>query len=393
MRAFLPRLIVAALLAVALHACAPTPEPNRILLSPADFTELPGWTADAQQDALPALARSCAVLSRRIDDAPVGAGGIGGTVADWRAPCAALDSAPADAEAARRLIESRFRPWRVTDGAGYADGLFTGYYEAELHGARTPSARYRVPILMRPADLVTVDLGRFAPDLAGRRIAGRVVKGALQPYLSRAAIERGALAGRKLEIAWVDDPADAFFLHIQGSGRIALDDGSVLHVGYAAANGHAYTPIGRELIARGVAAPEDMSMQTIRAWLEAHPGEAQALMDKNASYVFFRVLKGDGPLGAQGVALTPGRSLAVDSRLMPLGAPVWLDTTDPLTPTIPLRRLMVAQDTGGAIRGAVRGDVFWGYGPDATLRAGKMRQTGRWFLLLPRSVQPVRPSS
>jgi membrane-bound lytic murein transglycosylase A len=136
-----------------------------------------------------------------------------------------------------------------------------------------------------------------------------------------------------------------------------------------------------------------MSMQTIRAWLEGHPDEAQALMDKNASYVFFRVLKGDGPLGAQGVALTPGRSLAVDPRLMPLGAPVWLDTTDPLAPSTPLRRLMVAQDTGGAIRGAVRGDVFWGYGPEAAERAGKMRQTGRYFLLLPRRVQPPQPSS
>lgn len=393
MRVLFPRLVVAMLLAAALHACAPTPQPNRLRLEPAGFGDLPGWTTDQQQQALPALARSCAALARRADDAPVGAGGIGGKVADWRGACAAIDPAPTGAAAARKLIEDRFRPWRVTDGAGYADGLFTGYYEAELHGARQPSARYRVPILMRPPDLVTVDLGRFAADLKGRRIAGRVQKGALQPYPSRAAIESGALAGRKLEIAWVDDAADAFFLHIQGSGRVVLDDGSVLQVGYAAANGHPYTPIGRELIARGVATPDQMSMQTIRAWLEAHPDEARALMDKNASYVFFRVLKGDGPIGAQGVALTPGRSLAVDPRLMPLGAPVWLDTTDPLAPAMKLRRLMVAQDTGGAIRGAVRGDVFWGYGAEATERAGKMRQTGRYYLLLPRGVQPPQPAS
>ena len=393
MRSLLQRLAVAALLAIALHACAPTPEPNKIRLSPADFGDLPGWSDGSQQDALPALKRSCAVLMRRADDAAVGPGAIGGMVKDWRAPCAAIDKSPTDAAAARRLIESQFRPWRVTDGAGYAEGLFTGYYEAELHGSRHRSARYRIPILMRPPDLVTVDLGKFAPDLAGKRIAGRVLKGALVPYPTRAAIESGALSGRKLEIAWVDDPADAFFLHIQGSGRIVLDDGSVLQVGYAAANGRPYTPIGRVLIADGAIAREDMSMQAIRAWIGAHPAQAQALMDKNASYVFFRVLKGGGPIGAEGVVLTPGRSLAIDRRLMPLGAPVWLDTTDPLAPDRKLRRLVVAQDTGGAIRGAVRGDFFWGYGPEATQRAGKMKQTGRYFLLLPRTVQPAQPVS
>jgi membrane-bound lytic murein transglycosylase A len=393
MRVLLQRLAVAVLLASSLHACAPTPEPNRIRLSAADFSNLPGWSDGAQQDALPALKRSCAALMRRADDASVGPGAIGGTVADWRAPCAAIEPPPADAAAARQAIERTFRPWRVTDGAGYADGLFTGYYEAELHGARQRSARYHVPILARPSDLVTVDLGKFAPDLAGKRIAGRVVKGTLQPYPTRAAIERGALAGRGLEIAWVDDPADAFFLHIQGSGRIVLDDGSVLRVGYAAANGRPYTPIGRVLIADGAVPRDKMSMQAIRAWIDSHPAKARALMDRNASYIFFHVLKGDGPLGAEGVALTPGRSLAVDTRLMPLGAPVWLDTTDPLDPKKALRRLMVAQDTGGAIRGAVRGDFFWGYGPDAAARAGKMKQTGRYFLLLPRTVQPMRPTS
>lgn len=393
MRALLQRLAVAALVAAALHACAPTPEPNRIRLSQADFSDLPGWSDGTQQAALPALKRSCAVLLRRAGDAAVGPGAVGGMVKDWRAPCAALAAAPDDAAAVRRVIEREFRPWRVTDGAGYTDGLFTGYYEAELHGSRHRSARYHIPILMRPPDLVTVDLGKFAPDLAGKRIAGRVVKGTLLPYPTRAAIERGALSGRKLEIAWVDNPVDAFFLHIQGSGRIVLNDGSVLQVGYAAANGRPYTPIGRVLIADGAIPRADMSMQAIRSWIDAHPARAQALMDKNASYVFFRVIRGDGPIGAEGVALTPGRSLAVDRRLMPLGAPVWLDTTYPRAPDRKLRRLMVAQDTGGAIRGAVRGDVFWGYGRQATLRAGKMQQTGRYFLLLPRTVRPESPMS
>ena len=393
-RASLRRLAPLAVLSATLYACAPAPQPERLRLAPAGFGDLAGWADDGPQAALPALARSCAVLAKRGDEAPVGPGAVGGRVADWRGVCAAIAAAPPgiDAAAARRLIETRFRPWAATDGAGYADGLFTGYYEPELNGARTRSARFNVPVLMRPKDLVTVDLGRFAPDLSGRRIAGRVAGGRLEPYAPRVAIEHGALAGHGLEIAWVDDPIDAFFLHIQGSGRIRLRDGTMLRVGYAAANGHGYTAIGRALIERGAIARENMSMQAIRAWLRAHPMEGRALMATNASYVFFRRLSGDGPVGAQGVALTPGRSLAVDTRLVPLGVPVWLDTTDPLDDR-PLRRLMVAQDTGGAIRGAVRGDVFWGFGAAAAERAGRMKQTGRWFILLPRAVQPAAPVS
>ncbi len=234
-----------------------------------------------------------------------------------------------------------------------------------------------------------MDLGDFRENLRGERIAGRVVDGRLKPMEDRAAISSGALRGRNLELVWVDDPVDAFFLHIQGSGRVVMDDGSVKRVGFDGQNGHPYVAVGRELIARGAMAREQVSMQSIRAWLKANPGEAQALMNANPSYVFFRPLGGEGPEGAQGVVLTPGRSLAVDRNFVPYGVPVWLDAEDPLDPAARVSRLMVAQDTGGAIRGPVRGDVFWGHGADAEERAGRMRSRGTYWLLLPRTVAPT----
>jgi membrane-bound lytic murein transglycosylase A len=194
-----------------------------------------------------------------------------------------------------------------------------------------------------------------------------------------------------LELVWVDDAVDAFFLHIQGSGRIILRDGSVLRIGFAGSNGHPYTAIGKLLVARGAIEREHVSMQSIRAWLGAHPAKARDIMAANARYIFFRVRPGAGPIGAHGAALTAGRSIAVDRRALPLGAPLWLDTSYPAAdsqmPGRPLRRLMVAQDTGAAITGAVRGDVFWGHGETAARRAGHMQQRGRYFLLLPKDVR------
>lgn len=337
------------------------------------------------------------------DDTALGPAGMARTARDWRAPCAALAEVPADDDAAARAaLERWFVPFAATNN-GNPDGLFTGYYEPELRGARARGGRYTVPLYGRPADLVTVDLGQFRDELKGQRIAGRVRGGALRPYPTRAEIEAGALRdvaredGAALELVWVDDAVDAFFLHVQGSGRIVLEDGSVIRVGYAAPNGHPYVAIGRELVARGVLAREQVSMQSIRAWLAANPDQAHALMNRNPSFVFFRQLPApaspaDGPLGSEGVPLTPGRSLAVDRNFLAMGLPVWLDAEDPLDPRRRVRRLLVAQDTGGAIRGPVRGDVFWGFGPDAAERAGRMRSAGRYWLLLPREAA-VRPAS
>ena len=369
------RVLVVALM-VLVAACAPEkPLPPQLVLEKISFAEVPGWRDDDLGAALPALRRSCPRLGE-----------------EWRAPCAALASAPdARTETARAFFERWFEPLRVTD-RGKSDGLVTGYYEPELRGSRMRGERFRVPLYRLPPDVVNVDLGQFRPSLKGERIAGRVERGRLVPYAERGEIDTGALAGRDLEIVWVDDPIDAFFLHIQGSGRVVLDDGSVMRVGYAGSNGHVYTAIGRELAKDGAMVTEDVTMQSIRAWLAAHPGEAEAMMARNESYVFFRPLPGDGPVGAQNVVLEPGRSIAVDPKFIPLGAPVFVATVDPLDPSRPLRRLAVAQDTGGAIRGPVRADLFWGHGAEAAERAGKMKGRGALYLLLPKKTD-LAPTS
>ena len=365
------------------------PPPEKLVLRAVDFAALPGWRDDSHHGAAVALRRSCAALGKLPDERPIGPDGLAGAAADWRDICAAAQAVTSDA--ARDFFETWFRPFSVANNDD-DEGLFTGYYEASLDGAREPGNGYATPLLARPDDLVMVGLGAFRDDLKGRRVAGRVVDGRLRPYPSRAEIEAGALAGRGLELVWVDDPVDAFFLHIQGSGRVALADGGELRLGYAGQNGHPYTAIGRDLIAAGALTRETVSMQSIRAWLAANPSRAQDMMDRNASYIFFRELSGDGPVGAQGVALTPGRSLAVDRKFMPLSVPVWLDTVAPAADggERVLRRLLIAQDTGGAIRGPVRGDVFWGHGDAAAETAGRMKSRGRYFVLLPRAVAEAR---
>ena len=358
-------------------------------LAATSFDRLAGWRDDDQGAALVAFRRSCARMrswppGRALSDA-----GLGGIVADWRPICAAADAlGDGDAALARHFFETRFRPYQATDG-GRPDGLFTGYYEAELRGSWTRYGPYQTPIYARPPELVTVDLGRFQADLKGKRIAGRIEAGALVPFPSRAAIDKGALAGRGLELLWADDPIDVFFLHIQGSGRVVMEDGTPLRLGYGGDNGHAYVAIGRALVARGEIARDAVSMQSIRAWMKANRARAASLMALNPRFIFFRRITGAGPLGAQGAPLTAGRSLAVDPRFVPFGLPLWLDTRHPVDAT-PLRRLVVAQDTGGAIKGPVRGDLFWGSGAAAAEAAGRMRESGRYYILLPKGIAPKR---
>lgn len=384
MTLFRPSARIAALAAaLAVAACTqgdpsgPGDTEDRPIFRNVAYSELPGWNTDDHAAALPALLRSCPPMEKR------GVDGFG-SVAVWRGICAdARAVKPGDNIAARAFFERRFHAAEVS-GIGGPDGLITGYYEPELRGARKRRGAFSVPLHIRPPDLVAVDLGRFSDDLKGKRIAGRVVQGRLIPYHNRHQIERGALRGKRLELVWVDSAADAFFLHIQGSGRIRLRDGSVLRVGYAGTNGKPYTAIGRALIERGAIPREKMSMQAIRAWMTANPADGATLMRTNESYVFFRELTGPGPLGAQGVALTPERSIAIDRGILPLGLPVWIDTTLPDAAATPFRRLMVAQDTGGAIKGPVRADVFWGPGARAARMAGAMKSPGRYWFLRPR---------
>jgi membrane-bound lytic murein transglycosylase A len=272
---------------------------------------------------------------------------------------------------------------------GNTKGLFTGYYESTLNGSRTKHGPYQHPLLARPDDLVMVDLGEFREELKGQRIAGRVIGGSLKPFESREQIVSGKLKDAK-PIVWLDDPHDAFFVQVQGSGVVHLDDGSTMRVGYAGQNGHVYYAIGRELVKRGIYSKEDVSMESITRWMRENPAKADELMNTNKSYVFFTEMPDDGsgagPQGGEGIKLTAQRSLAIDRSIIPYGFPVYLsaDVTD--LSGKPFKRLMMAQDTGGAIRGPVRGDVFWGAGAAAEGKAGPMKAQGRYWFLIPKSV-------
>lgn len=290
---------------------------------------------------------------------------------DWRPVCTAAESATN----AARFFEDNFET--VIIGSGKA--FLTGYFEPEIAGSRTPGAGYRTPIYKRPTDLVDVDLGRFSDALKGKTVRGRVEKQALIPYYDRGQIDDGALAGKGLEIAWAADPIEFFFLQIQGSGRLKLPDGQIMRIGYASQNGREYIGIGRVLRDRGALKPGQATMDGIISWLRANPAEGRTLMRQNKSYIFFRELQGAGPLGALEVPLTPAGSVAADPAFVPLGAPVWLGKGP-----AGLERLWIAQDTGGAIKGANRFDTFWGAGKQAREIAGGMSANADAVLLVPR---------
>lgn len=261
-------------------------------------------------------------------------------------------------------------------------GFFTGYFEPQIDASRTRAAGYDTPIYAVPEDLVMVDLGAFRDDLKGRRIAGRVRSGRLKPFEDRAAIETGGLERAPI-IAWARDPVELFFLHIQGSGVLRFPGGESARIGYAGQNGHIYTAIGRPLIERGEIAREDMSLEAIAAWLRSHPGEAAALMQQNRSYVFFEDRGVDGPFGSLGTALPPRAAIAVDPLATPLGALVFVDVPLP-TQSQPLRALLLAADTGGAIRGLGRGDIFFGRGAQARAAASALKSDGTFIRFLPK---------
>lgn len=370
-------------------------KPERLVLSETRFEDLAGWAEDDHAAALAAFGQSCTILERLPAARSLrGDPQLLVTAGDLQPACEkARNTASQDA---RSFFETTFTPFRIRNESGGDDtdlGLITGYYEPEMKGSRTKTQTFTSPVLARPADLVSVDLGDFRDALRGQRIAGRVVDGHLVPYEDRAAIVSGALDPHALELIWLADPVDNFFLQIQGSGRVVLvggpDDGKVIRLSYAGQNGHPYTAIGRPLIDRGHIPRAAMSMAAIREWLEANPDGAQEVMNLNASFVFFTELEVEhpelGPPGAQSALLTPGRSLAVDRSHHALGLPMWFELENPSAAATdgPLRRLMVAQDTGGAIRGPVRADFFAGTGDQAGAIAGQMQDQGALTLLLP----------
>ncbi|MGH1375009.1 MAG: murein transglycosylase A [Alphaproteobacteria bacterium] len=359
-------------------------KPPELILSKVSFSDLPDWEKDDLKTFALAFDRSCSRIVKRRSDSPFGVLKESGTYSKWQSACKAYMAIDTrTSETLRMFIESHFTPHQVRADEEPV-GLFTGYYEASLKGSRKRKAPYLYPLHKRPDDLVMVQLGDFRKDLKGTRIAGRVKNGRLKPYEKREDIVAGKWPHNDEVLIWVDSAVDAFFVQIQGSGLVQMDDGSTMRIGYAGQNGHPYYAIGRELIKIGALTKQNVSMQSIRAWLENNPSRADEIMNTNKSYVFFREIKGDGPLGAEGVALIGGRSLAVDRTLISYGVPIWVDIEKPVEEANAIRRLMIAQDTGGAIRGPVRGDVFWGYGDIAEEMAGKMKSKGRYWVLLPK---------
>jgi membrane-bound lytic murein transglycosylase A len=354
------------------------------LFEETDFQSILGWAEADHRVALAAFKRSCAEIeatgqafARKVT--------YGGTRRDWLAICGRLKAA----SDARRFFEEAFTPLIVRDQER-PQGLFTGYYEPEAEGSLTPGGAYKVPIYAKPADLVAFD-AKTAKSLG--LAYGRHVDGKPQAYLTRREIENGALKGQGLELVWLKDWADAFFMQVQGSGRVRLPDGRVIRLGYAAKSGLPYTAIGGILVERGILTRDTASMQTIRAWMRKDQKAARELMWENKSFVFFREVKGGdpklGPPGAQKVPLTPFHSLAIDRSLWMFGTPVWLDTQAPRGEKgtlVPFRTLLVAQDTGTAIKGHARGDVFWAAGDDAALTAGHMKSPGLMIVLLPKAL-------
>ena len=382
-----PPVVVPAAPAAAAPAAAPRP-----VFTPAAWADLPGWNGDAVEAAWPAFRIGCRAL---LADPK--------TQALWRQPCAESEQVDAKArDSVRAFFESHFSPYRVVATDGNDTGRVTGYYEPLLKGSRERTALFTVPLYAPPPDLLTVDLASVYPELKDKRVRGRVDGNKVVPYWTRADIERGAVPMPGKPLVYVADPVEAFYFEIQGSGRIELPDGNVLRLGYADQNGHPYRSIARVLIDRGDLARERASMQGISAWAKAHPEQTRALLDENPSYVYFREVPPfapgsleatiDGPIGTLGVPLLAERTIAVDPRSIPLGAPVFLATTLPLSKT-PLQRLVMAQDTGGAIRGAVRADYFWGFGPNAGREAGRMLQDGRMWLLWPKGADPSSPTA
>lgn len=359
-------------------------------LVPASFSDLPGWGQDDLQTLIPAMERTCARMLRAAPEKPLGPLPQAGIYADWHPACQAfMELADRSAQNLKAYYETYFTPHGVRLG-DTETGLFTGYYEARLNGSRTPTGPYAIPLHARPDDLVMVDLGKFREELKGQRIAGRVKGGDLMPYETRAQIVAGEGPHDDKVLVWVDDAVDAFYVQIQGSGIVTLEDGSEMRIGYAGQNGHPYTAIGRELIARGALTKDNVSMQAIHDWLAANPDQVDEVMNVNKSYVFFTEIAGEGPLGGEGVALTPLRSLAVDRSIFPYGLPFWLEAESPVQDKAPIRRLMIGQDTGGAIRGAIRGDFFWGHGEEAERMAGPMKSKGRYWVLLPKIKRPEK---
>jgi membrane-bound lytic murein transglycosylase A len=379
----LARWLVLALL-IPLGACVSKPRAGAeaaptARFEPVKFSRLPGWQSDDVLAAWPAIVSTCSVMANKPE---------------WQGFCGAVvATSPGDAAFVRGFLEQHLQPykvWRMEGRKRGKSGLVTGYYEPLLMGSRERTEKFATPLYRRPDDLLVVDLAAVIPELKGKRVRGRLDGNRVVPYYSRGQTGTApGLAGH--EIVWIDDALDAFLLEVQGSGRVQLTTGETVRLQYEDQNGHPYRSIGKYLVDQGVLPLEQVTMPAIRDWLTANPHRLREVLDSNPSVVFFSEAPladpSVGPRGAQGLPLTAGRSIAVDPRFLPLGAPMFLATTHPGTRT-PMQRLVVAQDTGGAIRGPIRADFFFGFGAEAGALAGTMKYDGEIWVLWPKDAGP-----
>jgi len=370
----------------------PAPAHDALTLTKAKFADLPGWTDDKLAEAIPSFLISCAKLAELKDGDPAGVDGHGGTVKQWRRPCSEAAKLKAgDDTAARAFFEAEFVPY-VAAGKTGANGKLTGYYVQELHASRKKQGKFQIPVMGRPADLAMLDLGKFVKDGHGRRLWGRLNKdGELEPYYTRQEIRKGALASQKLELMYADDPVDVLFAQIEGSAKAKLDDGTEVWLEFAGKNGRAYMGVGGILKAKGeLAKPGSGTMQGIRKWFVDHAARFDEIVDDDASYVFFKESKLPGAVGSQKVVLTAKRSMAVDRAFIAMSTPIFVETKAPVVGKVgtvaPWQHLLIAQDTGAGIMGAVRGDIYWGDDHDAEELGGRMGGAGRYWVLLPKGV-------
>lgn len=362
---------------------------NVLRLRPISFPQMQGWDKFTGQQVVGAsasLRKSCSVLLARSANRSAGSSSIPMTAGEWHPICKRLNGINRQNVTQLKLFfENNFTPLRAESPQNSQGGLFTGYYEAELYGSKHKKGKYQHPIYGLPSDLVTIDLGQFDKSLKGRKIVAQVNKNKATPYQTRGALEKQGNPSAPV-LYYVNDYIDLFVLHVQGSGRVVLDDGTVQRVGYAGNNGHKFGSVARHLMAKENLPASQASWQGIRKWLDKNPHKQNDAFSANPRYIFFRKTGTEGPFGAMGVALTPMHSMAVDPKYIPLGMPLWLETTQPGVSKSPLNTLVVAQDTGNAIKGPIRGDFFWGYGAPALAKAGIMKSRGTYVILLPNTV-------
>lgn len=369
----------------------PPPKHDQLKLTRAKFSDLPGWADDKHAEAIVSFLRSCEKIGELKDSEPVGHDGHGGTAKQWRKACAAAKKLkPGDNAAAKVMFEAEFVPYLAAGKSG-PDGKLTGYFVQEIRASRQKKGKYKYPIYDRPKDLVMVDLSKHIPDAAGRRIWGRLdEKGNVVPFPTRKEIREGALANQKLEIMYADDPVDVLFAHIEGSAKAVMDDGSTVWLEFAGKNGRAYRGVGGVLKSMGqLTAPGSGTMQGIRKWFADNPTKFDEVVDQSHSFVFFHESKTPGAVGSQMVILTAERSMAIDRAFIAHGTPIWVQTRAPVVGKAgsePWTKLLIAQDTGGGILGAVRGDIYWGDDTAAAEKGGRMGGPGKYWLLLPRGV-------